>query len=92
MAQGNEFDQLALNYMDTDRDGRIGRAEFNRYWPGLPGYFDQFDYNSDGVLIGSEVESAALMASVDAEDQCVTTEEGAISAQERACMIAYLSR
>lgn len=40
--------------MDTDKDGKISRAEFTAAHPGMAGDFDSIDTNKDGVLDANE--------------------------------------
>lgn len=64
---------------DTNRDGRISRAEF----PADPLLFDRADRNGDGVLTRAEAESFARSTNVDSELRRLDRNgDGAISRSE----------
>lgn len=49
--------ELAFNYMDSDRDGKISRAEAAGF-RGVARHFDEADADSDNFLSRAEFEAA----------------------------------
>lgn len=48
---------LAFTYIDTNKDGKIGREEAAGF-RGVAKYFDEADFNKDGFLSREEFENA----------------------------------
>ena len=62
--QAQSRETMRWRAMDTNRDGRITRAE----WRGNARAFDNHDWNNDGVLSGDEVRPGATQGDRPARD------------------------
>lgn len=61
--------RCGIDKVDTDKDGRISRAEFDAAHPDKAGKFDTIDSNSDGFIDRAE-HDAHHAAKSDAEGKC----------------------
>ena len=77
--------KCGIAHVDTDKDGRVSRAEFDTAHPDKSGQFAKIDTNQDGFV--DEAERTAFHASKAGEGKCgeQKTDKAATKAGEGKC-------